>query len=430
VNSEFLIWRLTLKGSAGFMTDITFNGGIVGASIGNQQFTMRNLVFNNCVTAISQLWDWGWVYQGISINNCQKGIDISAGGSSAQTVGSVTLIDSSITNTPIGIITAYTSSSSPATAGSLIIENVQLTNVPTAIQLTGGSTVLAGTTGSTTIAAWGDGHEYIPNGPNQFEGPFVANSRPASLLSGSNYYTQSKPQYGSLPVSSFQSVRSSGAAGNGVQDDTAALQQAINAATASGKVVFFDAGTYKVTSTLFVPAGAKLVGEAYSVIMSSGSYFNNMASPQPVVRVGNAGDSGQVQWSDMIVATQGTQAGAILIEWNLATSGTPSGMWDVHTRIGGFAGSNLQVAECPTTPSSSAVNTNCIGAYMSMHITPSASGLYMENVWLWTADHDIDDPSNTQITIYNGRGLYIESTAGTFWLYVSFSSLPCESVTD
>ena len=398
------------------MTDITFNGGIVGASIGNQQFTMRNLVFNNCVTAISQLWDWGWVYQGISINNCQKGIDISAGGTSAQNVGSVTLIDSSITNTPIGIITAHTSSSSPPTAGSLIIENVQLNNVPTAIQLTGGSTVLAGTTGSTTITGWGEGHEYIPNGPNSFEGPFVPNSRPASLLSGSNYYVQSKPQYGSLPVSSFLSVRSSGAAGNGVQDDTNALQQAINDATASGMVVFFDAGTYKVTSTLFIPAGAKLVGESYSVIMSSGSYFNNMASPQPVVRVGNAGNSGQVQWSDMIVATQGTQAGAILIEWNLATSGTPSGMWDVHTRIGGFTGSDLQVAQCPTTPGSTAVNTACIGAYMSMHITPSASGLYMENVWLWTADHDIDSPSNTQITIYSGRGLYIESTAGTFWL--------------
>lgn len=32
------------------------------------------------------------------------------------------------------------------------------------------------------------------------------------------------------------------------------------------------------------------------------------------------------------------------------------------------------------------------------------------------ADHDIEDSSNTQITIYSGRGLYIESTTGTFWL--------------
>jgi glucan 1,3-beta-glucosidase len=35
---------------------------------------------------------------------------------------------------------------------------------------------------------------------------------------------------------------------------------------------------------------------------------------------------------------------------------------------------------------------------------------------LWTADHDIEDPSGTQVTVFNGRGLFIESTAGTFWL--------------
>jgi glucan 1,3-beta-glucosidase len=68
------------------------------------------------------------------------------------------------------------------------------------------------------------------------------------------------------------------------------------------------------------------------------------------------------------------------------------------------------------TPTSTAVNTACIGAYMTMHVTGSASGLYMENVWLWTADHDIDNQANTQVTIYNGRGLLIDSTAGTFWL--------------
>lgn len=404
------------SGSAGFLTDLTFNGGFIGAQVGNQQFTMRGLTFNNCVTAISQLWDWGWVYQGITISNCQKGIDISAGGSSAQNVGSVTIIDSSITNTPIGILTAYNApSSAPATAGSLILENVVLNNVPIAIQSVG-TTVLAGTTGSTTITAWGEGHEYTPTGPASFKGPITPNSRPASLLSGSKYYVRSKPQYNALAVSSFSSVRSAGATGNGVTDDTAALQRVINSATAAGKVVYFDAGTYRVTSTLLIPAGAKIVGEGYPVILSSGAFFNNMAAPQPVVKVGTAGATGQVEWSDMIVSTQGAQAGATLIEWNLATSGTPSGMWDVHTRIGGFAGSNLQVAQCVKQPTVTTVNSACIGAFMSMHVTAGASGLYLENNWFWTADHDIEDAANTQITIYAGRGLLIESTAGTFWL--------------
>jgi glucan 1,3-beta-glucosidase len=399
------------------IVDVTFNGGLIGAAIGNQQFTMRNLVFNNCVTAISMFWDWGWLFQGISINNCQKGIDMSAGGSGAQTVGSVILLDSSITNTPVGIITAYTSSSSPPTAGSLILENVVLTNVPTAVTVSGGSTVLQGTGGSMTIAAWGQGHEYIPNGPISFQGSFTPNNRPGSLLSGNKYYTQSKPQFNNLPVSSFQSARSSGATGDGNTDDTTALQNGINSATSAGKVFFIDSGTYRVTRTITIPPGAKIVGEAYPNIMSSGSFFNNANSPQPVVKVGNAGQTGQVQWTDTIVSTQGAQAGATLIEWNLATSGTPSGMWDVHTRVGGFVGSNLQIAQCPTSPGSSTTpNPNCVGAYMAMHITPQASGLYMENVWLWTADHDIDDSALRQLNIYTGRGLYIESTAGTFWL--------------
>ncbi|KAK3945668.1 hypothetical protein QBC46DRAFT_430298 [Diplogelasinospora grovesii] len=407
------------SGSAGFLTDLTFNGGATGASIGNQQYTMRNLTFNNCKTAIIQLWDWGWTYVGLSINNCGTGIDMSAGGSSAINTGSVTLLDSTMTNVPVGILTAWTTSSSPATAGSLVIENVALNNVPVAVNGPSG-TLLSGSSGSTTITGWANGHKYTPSGPTQFSGAITPNPRPAPLISGSQgrYYTRSKPQYESLAASSFVSVRSSGAKGDGVTDDTAALQNAINSATSAGQVVYIDHGLYRVTSTITIPPGAKIVGESYPVILSAGGYFNDINNPKPVVQVGTtSGQAGQVELSDFIVGTQGQQQGAILIEWNLATSGTPSGMWDVHTRIGGFTGSQLQVAQCPKTPGSSNVNSNCIAAYMAMHVTPSASNLYMENVWLWTADHDIDDASNTQITVYAGRGLYIESTAGTFWLY-------------
>lgn len=85
----------------------------------------------------------------------------------------------------------------------------------------------------------------------------------------------------------------------------------------------------------------------------------------------------------MIVSTRGQQQGAVLIEYNLASS-TPSGIWDVHTRIGGFAGSNLQKAQCPT--SGSQPNSACIAAYTSLHVTSSGSGLYLENNWLWVAE--------------------------------------------
>ncbi|KAH9988425.1 pectate lyase superfamily protein-domain-containing protein [Xylariaceae sp. FL0662B] len=402
------------SGSGGFMSDLTFNGGATGASMGNQQYTMRNLVFNNCQTAIIQLWNWGWTYIGLQINNCGKGIDLTAGGSDAQDVGSVTIIDSSFKDTPVGISTAYTSSSKPATAGSIILENLSLSNVPTAVEGTDG-TLLEG--GSTTIAGWGQGHQYTPDGPKQFQGTITPNTRPAELQGDNGFYSRSKPQYEDLDASSFVSARSSGAAGDASADDTAALQSAIDSAASGNKVLFLDYGLYKVTSTLSIPAGIKIVGEGFPVIMGSGTFFGDMSNPKPVLQVGStSGESGQVELSDFVIGTQGPAPGATLIEWNLASDGTPSGMWDVHARVGGFTGSQFTVAECVKQPGSATIDTNCIGAYMLMHVTPKASNLYMENTWLWVADHDIEDATNTQITVYSGRGLYIESTVGTFWL--------------
>ncbi|KAF2162825.1 glycoside hydrolase family 55 protein [Zasmidium cellare ATCC 36951] len=406
------------EGSGGFMNDLVFTGGNIGLNVGNQQFTMRNLTFNGVSTAINQIWDWGWTYQNININNCSVGIDLTGGGASAQTVGSITLFDSSISNTPIGLKTVRDSNSQPDTAGSLILENIKLSNVPTAVQGANGPLL----SGVSSISAWGQGHRYTPNGPNEWAGSITANTRPSNLLQGDGkYYQRSKPQYETLPLSSFLSARTLGAKGDGKTDDTSALQSAINQAKSQGKVLFVDHGDYLVTNTIYIPAGSKIVGEAFSVILSSGSYFNDMSNPKPVVQIGKSGEAGSIEWSDMIVSTKGQQKGAILFEYNLVSpAGTPSGLWDVHARIGGFAGSNLQNANCPKTPSttitSSNLNQNCISGYMTMHITKSAAGLYLENLWLWVADHDVEDPALSQITIYAGRGLLDESANGPVWL--------------
>jgi glucan 1,3-beta-glucosidase len=407
------------SGSGGFVTDLVFYGGLYGGNFGNQQFTMRNLSFYNSVTAINQLWDWGWTYYGININNCSVGLNMSTGGTTAQSVGSVTFFDSTITNTAIGILTAHNSTSQPPTAGSLILENVRLSNVSVAVQGPTG-TALAGTTGAMIITAWGEGHAYTPTGPNEFKGSVAPNNRPGSLLSGGNFYTRSKPQYEASNATQFLSARDQGAVGNGLTDDTAAVQSLIIEAAATGQIAFFDAGVYKVSATIYVPANTRITGESYPVILGFGGWFEDIKTPRPIMEIGHDGEVGNIEWSDMIISTQGPAAGAILIEWNLATWGIPSGMWDVHTRIGGFAGSNLQLAQCPTTQTiatpPATVNPGCIAAFLTMHITPSAKGLYMENVWLWTADHDVEDVNLTQITIYAGRGLLIESGAGTLWL--------------
>jgi len=286
------------------------------------------------------------------------------------------------------------------------------------------STYLAGSTGESVISAWADGHRYLPKGPVVQRGAIEPSKRPVELLDASGKFVErSKPQYGEVPLSRFLSARDAGVRGDGKTDDTSALNSAILKAKDEDKILFIDAGFYKVTNTIYVPPGSKIVGEALaSVILSAGDYFNNIDDPKAVLQIARPGEQGTVEISDIIVSTQGQQKGATLIEYNLASYGEPAGLWDVHIRIGGFAGSNLQKDRCTKTPeihiTMENLDQDCIAAYMAMHITKFGTGLYMENNWLWTADHDLDDTSNnnTQLTIFAGRGLNVESQRGVLWL--------------
>lgn len=429
------------SGSGGYLGDLTFNGGVIGLEVGNQQFTMRNLVFNNVQTAIRQIWSWGWTYQGVSINNCGVGFDFTSvsldlgvpATYGQYQVGSITILDSSISNTPVGIRIGNPNGNDPRSVNNFIFENIALNNVPIAIQDQNvGGVDLPGTPTNTVIRAWGRGDEYTTafqntTPGNPIDGTFTPFGRPVSLVDSSTnrYYARSKPLYADLPASSFLSARAFGAVGNGATDDTNALNELFAAAAEQGKVAYIDHGQYIVSRTVFIPPGTRITGESYPQIVSAGEFFNDIANPQPVVRIGTAGGQpGSIEWSDTIVSTRGQQTGAIGIEYNLASGGTgqPSGMWDVHVRIGGFAGSQLQLAQCAKTPDTpannpAAINRDCIGAFMSMHITAPSSGLYMENCWFWVADHDIEDEANnSQITVYAGRGLLIESLTGQIWL--------------
>ena len=171
-------------------------------------------------------------------------------------------------------------------------------------------------------------------------------------------------------------------------------------------MVFIDHGLYVVKDTINVPAGARIVGEGYPVIMGNGETFGDMSNPKVVFKVGaESGAKGRVEFSEFIVSTKGPAAGAILVEYNLAAAEEPSGFWDFHTRVGGFAGSEFQMAQCAKVPGTTEIDPKCISAYMAVHATKQSSGLYMENTWIWTADHDIEDAKNDQITIYSGRGI-------------------------
>ena len=84
----------------------------------------------------------------------------------------------------------------------------------------------------------------------------------------------------------FANVRSYGAVGDGVADDTAAIQNAVNANDA----VYFPAGTYKVSSAVSLKTNSTMFGEgASSVILytgtaaSQGAFYVNSGSASAYV---------------------------------------------------------------------------------------------------------------------------------------------------
>ncbi|KAL2141630.1 hypothetical protein VTI28DRAFT_2176 [Corynascus sepedonium] len=406
------------NGSGGFMSDLTFNGGNYGAFFGNQQFTTRNLTFNDCRTAVFMNWNWAWTFQNVKINNCGVGIDMANGGSGGQTVGSVLVLDSEFTNTPIGIKTAY-DPASPQTNGTLILDNVDMTGTTQAVfNEETGQEILPG---NQKVSFFAQGRAYggaAGGSGKAVQAPQDAAKKPDVLLDPATgkVVTRSKPQYENVPVSNFVSVKANGAKGDGKTDDSDAIQAIFDKVTPE-QVVYFDHGAYIVTKTIKVPKQIRITGEALPLILAGGDEtFKDQANPQPVFQVGQPGDKGEVEMSDLIFGTAGPQPGAIMMEWNVAgSSPAAAGLWDVHTRIGGYAGTQLEREQCAKNPDvTNPIKPECFGAFMMLHV-PAGGSAYLENTWYWVADHGLEPSARDgQIDVFNGRGVLIEGE-GPVW---------------
>jgi len=400
------------NGSGGFMSDLVFNGGKNALWIGNQQFTTRNITINGAATGIYMNWNWGWTFKTLSINACQIGVDMTAGKPSAQGVSSIVLLDGHFTNTKTAILSNTDQNSQPAAAGTLLIDNIRFTNVQSIVATSSGHTVVPGSRNTITVASWGQGHYYNPSSNGAFyQGALPAPSKPSALLGSNGYFFERpRPQYAGYSTSQIVNVVSNGAKGDGNTDDTAALQRIISGNV--GKVIYFPQGVYIITNTIDIPAGSRLTGEVWSTLSAQGGNFGDANNPRVMLRVGKPGSVGVAELSDLLFSTRGPAPGAILIEWNLrGSSAGESGMWDCHYRIGGAAGTDLRYPACSA---GSLPKASCMGAFLLLHITRTAS-VYLENVWAWTADHDLD--SNGQVSIYSGRGILVESENGPVWMY-------------
>ncbi|KIY65201.1 glycoside hydrolase family 55 protein [Cylindrobasidium torrendii FP15055 ss-10] len=404
------------NGSGGFMGDLGFHGGKFGIWGGNQQFTVRNVRVENAKTAFQGIWNWGWTFQGIQIDNCEVGFDLKTGGrtSETQSVGSETILDAVVRNTPIFIRSSARSNG--VLAGSLVLYNVTLENVPVAVS--DGNVLLAGLKdGTTTIKSWGQGNIYKGKNSNArfAQGDLFAPPLPTSLLNkNGNVVGKMHPQYENIPVKYFVSVKDHGAKGDGKTDDTNAIEDILRR-YARENVIFFDAGVYIVSRTINIPLGTRLVGEAWSVIAGRGSNFQDVHHPKVVVRVGERGSmqTGVVEITDILFSTVGPAPGAIVLEWNARgydDDPASAGMWDSHIILGGRAGSNLESKNCG--PGATPYDQSA--AFMSLHLTRNSTA-YLEGTWIWLADHDLDLPGEKQMSLYAARGVLSESE-GPVWM--------------
>lgn len=173
-------------------------------------------------------------------------------------------------------------------------------------------------------------------------------------------------------------------------------------------MIFVDAGSYILTDTINIPSGTKIVGQGWSQLVASGAKFQDASNPHVLIRVGaEGGETGNIEIQDLLSTTKGSTAGLVAVQWNMDADdqGTAS-IWDCHVRIGGAQGTDLSASDCP--PVTSGTNPNCRADSMMFHMTPTASA-YIENMWLWTADHDLDSGKMTQVSVYVARGMLIES---------------------
>jgi glucan 1,3-beta-glucosidase len=186
------------------------------------------------------------------------------------------------------------------------------------------------------------------------------------------------------------------------------MQNFFNTAAANGQVAYFDKGAYIVRNTVNVPKDLKITGELWPLIMANGPNFQDVNNPRVMWKIGNPGESGTVELTDLMFETLGPAPGCIMVEWNIVqASPGAAGMWDAHFRIGGSAGTLTQSAQCAKDPSVNIVAgdprlTTCTGPFLLLHVTPRGNG-YFENVWGWVSDHELDSTDHEQVTIFVGR---------------------------
>jgi len=280
------------------------------------------LQFTSCLTAIKHPWNWGFVWKNIFVLSCFIAIDCTTFSDvTSQGTGSITVLDSHFNGVPFAITVANLGDEQP----NIVLDNLLVENSASVVLVSGGDTILEGSTGALFFNSWASGFQYFPDGSGGKTSGFInpAPTKPSALLDSSGaYFTQSKPQYETETVPPVVAT-AHGISNGGTGDQTSAINTLLSGNV--GSVIFFPAGVYLVEGTVKIPVGSRIVGSGWSQIMGTGTFFQDVNNPNVMVQVGNAGDTGVIEISDMLFTVKGPTAGAILVEWNVHESTQGSG---------------------------------------------------------------------------------------------------------
>lgn len=117
------------------------------------------------------------------------------------------------------------------------------------------------------------------------------NSRPAALAPGGKYPVLPAPNYANNPVTDFINVKDSSqngghkVLGDHSIDESGVLNQILAFAAANNKIAYFPFGKYRVDSTLLIPKGSRIVGEAWATITGNGPFCQYLLPVPVIVRI-------------------------------------------------------------------------------------------------------------------------------------------------
>ncbi|KAJ1568891.1 hypothetical protein HK405_012522 [Cladochytrium tenue] len=172
-------------------------------------------------------------------------------------------------------------------------------------------------------------------------------------------------------------------------------------ATATCGSQVYDTTQYTCTDGMLCPTGTVACGTSASFACYSPSLYHCVSG---TLAQGAA------------TSTTSTSTTSTTSKTSTTTSVTSTSKSSTTTTAATTSTTKTSTTTTSVTATSSPIS--CGGAFLGLQITSAASA-YLENVWVWTADHELDRSDHSQVSIYTGRGMLVQSSSasGAVWMY-------------